>query len=158
MTDPGSYFLLVEDNEADIVLVQRAFKEEDFVPPVAVRDGQEAVDFLQGEGRFHAPPAQLPMAILLDLKMPGMSGLEFLEWLRLQSAIHLRCLPVIVLSTSGDHNDIRRADELGVESYMSKPTSWPKFKEQMKNVWTYWRERSPVSRACTEVPQLAQSL
>jgi CheY-like chemotaxis protein len=135
MISSDSCFLLVEDNPVDVKLVQMAFDQLGLNPVPVVHDGEEAIDYLLSLAARGASP---PHAILLDIKMPRMDGLQFLEWLRRRAPEHLGSIPVIVMSTSGDPADIRRADELGVDSYMVKPISWRQFQKQVEGMYEFW--------------------
>jgi len=110
--------LLVEDNEADILFFRRALsKVREGVPLEVVTNGVAAVQALSGEGAQH-PPA----LVLLDLKLPRMSGLEVLEWMRNQPP--LGAVRVVVLTSSSEESDIRRAHALGVSAYVVKPVDF----------------------------------
>lgn len=113
--------LLAEDDENDIFLLQRALSEAHVDNPLFVaRDGQEAIEYLSGAGKFanreHYP---VPCLFILDLKMPRKTGMEVLQWLRQQPA--LQALPVIILSSSAQRHDIDRAYELGANAFVVKP-------------------------------------
>jgi CheY-like chemotaxis protein len=113
--------LLVEDNEDDVFIFERAYKQTQLSHPVQiVRDGQEALDYLQGEGKF-ADRAKypLPFLVLLDLKLPLTPGLEVLQILRTQPA--LADLMVVVLTSSAETRDVLRAHELGAQAFLVKP-------------------------------------
>ena len=131
--------LLVEDNTADILLMQRAFRHEHFskVALQIVKDGDAAVAYLRGEDEYadreHYP---LPVLILLDLKLPRRSGHEILDWLRQQP--ELKRLPVVILTSSREAIDINQAYDSGVNSYLVKPTGLTALLEMMKSVNLYW--------------------
>jgi len=116
-----SRILVVEDDPNDALLLQRAFRKSgipgfDRVLP----DGQEAIDYLGGQGGYRDRKAfPLPSHLILDLKLPRVTGLELLGWIR-ESADHCR-LPVAILSSSGEASDQVRARELGVDGYFIKP-------------------------------------
>ncbi len=114
--------LQVEDEEADAILLQEVFKRVGIANPVqVVTDGQMAKDYLEGAGMFaNRKQYPLPCLILLDLKLPKVSGLEMLAWLRQQPV--LKKLPVVVFSSSRHPGDINRAYELGALSYVQKPS------------------------------------
>src|SRR5262245_58340134 len=101
--------LLVEDNPDHVVLIQRTLKKANLARPVVViGDGEGAVDYFMGRGPYrdrHLHP--LPALVLLDLKLPGMSGLDVLEWVHQQPG--LKRLPIVVLTTSRERSDIDRA-------------------------------------------------
>ncbi len=112
--------LVAEDDESDVFLLQRAFREAELNSTVHfVPDGQAAIDFLQEKrGTAHD---QLPALIILDLKMPRRTGLEVLQWLRQQPV--LQCLPAIVFSSSARREDVERAYTLGANGFIVKPPS-----------------------------------
>lgn len=99
--------------------------------------------YLEGKGEYaDRTKYPLPDVILLDLKMPRISGFEFLEWLRRKAPGELHLIPVVVLSSSDDPQDVKRAYELGVNSYMVKPIQWPEFKEKMRAISIYWSDHA----------------
>lgn len=112
--------LLVEDDETDVLLLQRAFKEVQLEHTVHVaHDGQAAIDFLS-ELRGAADD-RLPALVLLDLKLPRLTGLDVLQWIRNEAVI--RRLPVAVFSSSAHRADLERAYELGANAFIVKPPS-----------------------------------
>jgi len=130
--------LLVEDDSNDVILLRRAFRKANLCDPIcSVEDGEEAVGYLSGEGvyadRVRFP---LPALMLLDLKLPRMSGCEVLKWLRAQP--ELRRLPVIMLTSSCDHADVNEAYDLGANSYLVKPTEPQALAELVQTVHSYW--------------------
>lgn len=140
--------LLVEDEENDILFVQRAFKHAGILNPLEItRNGDEAVAYLQGVGKF-ADRTQfpLPVFVLLDLKMPRKSGLEVLAWAKEQTG--LKRIPIVVLTSSKNDADVNRAYELGANSYLVKPVSFEGLIELVKSLQLYWlvlNERPAVS-------------
>ncbi len=136
-------FLLVEDNPNDVFLVEREFKRAPHLRLVHVGDGRKAVRYLIGEGEYadrHKHP--LPDVILLDLKMPGFSGFDFLEWLHSESPGDERLIPVVVMSSSSLQQDVKRAYALGVNSYITKPVDWETFRERIKLLGIFWSEHA----------------
>ncbi len=134
--------LYVEDDDNDVFLLQHAFKEAGITNPVRVAcDGQEALDYLSGAGPF-ADRLQnpLPGLILLDIKMPHMSGLSFLEWLRQQP--ELRKIAVIMYTSSHNDADIERAYELGVSSFIVKPSHVRDIAEMARGFKVWWLDRN----------------
>lgn len=130
--------LLAEDNRSDILLAQRAFRQVD-VPYVlnVVKDGDATIDYLAGQGEYtDRDRYPLPALLLLDLKMPRRSGFEVMEWLQQQP--HLE-LPIVILTTSTDPNEQKRAYHLGAKSYFLKPLTFDtllkalKFIEKLEN-------------------------
>jgi CheY-like chemotaxis protein len=134
--------LLVEDREDDVLLIRRALAKAYLSNPLhVVRDGEEAVAYLSGEGRyFDRAEYPLPALILLDLKMPGMDGFEVLKWLRQQPGFGL--LRVIVLTSSDSIHDVTRAYQLGANSFMVKPMDFENVVEMTKFLSRYWLEMS----------------
>jgi CheY-like chemotaxis protein len=121
MNCPPPTLLLVEDNEDDVFIFQRAFKRAAITDAVQiVNDGQEAMNYLAGVGPFADRQRHpLPYLVMLDLKLPRRSGVEVLEWMHQQP--ELAGVPVIVLTSSAEHRDIQRTRELGALHYLVKP-------------------------------------
>jgi len=112
-------------------------------PLQIVRDGQEAIDYLSGAGKFaDRQKFPLPYLILLDLKMPRKTGIDVLEWLHEQP--ELRCLPVVVFSSSAHRKDIARAYELGANGFVVKPARMIKRAELAKAMGLFWLEFNEV--------------
>jgi len=130
--------LLVEDNAHDEELTVRALRKNKIVNEIhVVRDGPEALEFLFCEGRYAGrDPLEGPRLVLLDLKLPLISGLEVLE--RIKASPALRKLPVVVLSSSREEPDIQAAYALGVNSYIVKPVDFQQFAEAVQQVGLYW--------------------
>ena len=130
--------LLAEDDPNDVLLIQRAFQRTHLANPVqVVRDGEEALAYLSGQGAFADRELHpLPVLMLMDLKMPRKTGLEVLAWLRQQPG--LKRLPVIALTSSNQSPDINRAYELGANSYLVKPAGFDSLLELVKNLDMYW--------------------
>jgi CheY-like chemotaxis protein len=131
--------LLVEDNPVDILLMQRAFRNENFANTSLqiVRDGDAAVFYLNGDGEYSDRDRYpLPAIILLDLKLPRRSGHEVLIWLRQQP--ELKRLPVVMLTSSRQTPDVKRAYDLGVNSYLVKPVGFASLLEMMQSFNEYW--------------------
>ena len=132
--------LLVEDDLNDIVLTRRAFRKAELPEPIAiVEDGEQAVAYLGATGEFADRRAHpLPDLVLLDLKLPRMTGLEVLAWLRQQPS--LQRLPVVVLTSSREISDVNRAYELGANSYLSKPVTLDSLARIVSDLDRYWGE------------------
>src|SRR2546427_5150862 len=130
--------LLAEDDPNDVLLIQRAFQRTHVANPLqVVRDGEEALAYLSGQGPFSDRERHpLPVLMLMDLKMPRKSGLEVLEWVRQRPG--LKRLPIIVLTSSNQSPDINRAYEMGANSYLVKPAGFDKLLELVKNLDMYW--------------------
>jgi CheY-like chemotaxis protein len=119
----NSPILHAEDDENDAFLIQRAFKRAAILNPlVVVSDGKAAIDYLAGQGKYaERKDHPIPCLILLDLKMPGKSGLEVLEWIQNQSTFST--LPSLMLTSSNQEKDIRQAYLLGANGYLMKPNA-----------------------------------
>ena len=130
--------LIAEDNENDILMLQRAFRQASITAPIQyVSNGEQAIAYLKGEGRFsRRDEFPLPDLLLLDLKMPRKSGFDVLEWLRTQPSLsHLR---VVVLTTSEELRDVNRAYALGAASFLTKPVDFVEFKDTIQAMYNYW--------------------
>jgi CheY-like chemotaxis protein len=131
--------LLVEDDLNDIFLVKRAFKLARIQNPLqVVTDGLEAISYLRGEGKYQDRTAfPLPKLIVMDIKMPRKTGFEVLEWVKSSSRL-LRRIPVVIVSSSEDPNDINRAYELGANAYMIKPVDFRAVEHLFESITHYW--------------------
>lgn len=130
--------LLVEDNPDDEALTLRAFAKNKIRNPVVVaRDGVEAIEYLLGPGP-HAgrDKPEMPALVLLDLKLPRMDGLEVLR--RVRADEHTALLPVVVLTTSRETQDIQEAYRLGANSYIRKPVNFDAFIKTVEQIGAYW--------------------
>jgi CheY-like chemotaxis protein len=130
--------LLVEDNDYDAELTLRALKQNNSSNRIIrFSDGQEALDYLfQPEAINEAKMRAKPKLILLDLKLPGVSGLEVLQ--AVKSDPRTRLIPVVVLTSSTEEKDIINSYQLGGNSYISKPVEFDNFMETMKHLGLYW--------------------
>lgn len=130
--------LLAEDNEDHALLTRRAFKQAGLLNPLyVVQDGEEAIAYLKGEGKFsNRSEYPLPTLLLLDLKMPRKNGFEVLEWLRGQP--NLAPLRVVVLTTSDQIHDVNRAYQLGANSFLTKPVDFRDFVQLSSAIKGYW--------------------
>jgi CheY-like chemotaxis protein len=133
-----AFILLAEDNENDIVLIQESFKRGNLSNPLhVVRDGEEAIAYLMGEGKYsNRSEYPLPDLLLLDLKMPRMDGFEVLRWIRRQP--ELKALRVVVLTSSDHIRDMNQAYQLGANSFLVKPMDFDNFAETIKALKDYW--------------------
>lgn len=138
MTDATGTILLVEDDPNDVLLIRRALRRATIPNPIeVVSDGEAAVAYLAGRGTYADRTAHpLPALMLLDLKLPRRSGFEVLEWLRQQPG--LRRLRVVVFTSSGLAADIRRAYELGANSYLVKPLEFDALQDMLQALGAYW--------------------
>jgi len=130
--------LLVEDDSNDVLLIQRAFRKASLSNPLQiVEDGEAAILYLKGEESFaDRDRYPLPRLILLDLKLPRKSGFEVLVWLRQQPKFY--GLPVVVLTSSKEKNDIQQAYLLGANSYLVKPVGFDSLLDMIKTLNLYW--------------------
>ncbi len=145
MDEPSS-ILLAEDDDNDVLLLRRAFKEADMQHPLhVVSDGQEAVEFLSRNRT--TPDDRLPALVILDLKMPRRDGLDVLKWMREQPA--LCCLPVILFSSSANRGDIEHAYFLGANGFVVKPPSLAERTDFARFIKQWLRFNQPPL-ACTE--------
>lgn len=125
--------LLVEDNPVDVDLTLRAFKSRKLINHILVaRDGTEAIDFIK---KWEAGEP-VPVVILLDLKLPKIDGLEVLKTFKSHEKYAL--IPIVVLTSSSDDNDIKTAYTLGANSYIVKPVNFDKFLEVATQIELYW--------------------
>jgi two-component system response regulator len=130
--------LLVEDNPDDEALTKRALKQNQILNQMIVaRDGAEALDWLFGAGRHAGRDLSvMPTVILLDLKLPKIDGLEVLQ--RIRSDPRTKLLPVVVLTSSKEEQDLAQSYSLGANSYMRKPVDFAQFAESIKHLGLYW--------------------
>jgi two-component system response regulator len=138
MTGDVPSILLVEDNDDDAMLTVLAFRHAHVSNPlVRAKDGVEALDYVFGRGA-HADRgfAELPAVILLDLKLPRVSGLEVLEAIRADE--RTRHLPVVILTSSDEDRDRLAAYELHANSFVRKPVDYEKFVEAARQLGLYW--------------------
>jgi CheY-like chemotaxis protein len=130
--------LLAEDDENDVLLMQRAFqrsRKQDHLQ--VVRDGQEVIDYLAGRNQFsNRATHPLPNLVILDLKMPRKTGFEVLEWLKTQPT--LKRIPAVVLTSSNQPKDITRAYDLHANSYLVKPNAFEDLVKLTENAQAYW--------------------
>ena len=130
--------LLVEDNPEDVRLTKRALKRNNITNELVVlTDGVEALEYLiKADGGSAGAAGDLPAVILLDLKLPRMDGLELLKEIRAHE--RLKRLPVVVLTSSKEQQDILNSYDLGANSYIRKPVDFNQFAETIKQLGLYW--------------------
>lgn len=130
--------LLVEDNPDDEALTRRALKKNQILNEVVVaRDGAEALEWLFGTGRYAGRDRSvMPTVILLDLKLPKVDGLEVLQRIRADASTKL--LPVVILTSSKEEQDLAQSYTLGANSYMRKPVDFAQFSEAIRHLGLYW--------------------
>ncbi len=134
----GKFILLVEDNPDDVELTLRALRRNKVENGVeVVRDGAEALDFLFGTGAYeNRDTSVMPVVILLDLKLPKIDGLEVLQ--RLRNDERTKFIPVVILTSSDEEEDITQGYNLGANSYVRKPVDFDKFCEAVRQLKLYW--------------------
>ena len=142
-------FLLVEDNEDHALLFKRALAKSKIVNPLQiVPNGAEAINYLQGAGRYrNRAEFPLPALVLLDLKMPGVDGFEVLSWIRQQPT--LSSLRVVVLTSSDEMRDVNRAYQLGANSFLVKPSDLEdlaRLTQAISGYWVWTDKQPEVSR------------
>ena len=139
-----SPILLIEDNPDDEALTRRAFDRSGIANDLTVvRDGQEALDYLFGNG---SPPV-IPALILLDLKLPKVDGLEVLKQIRAHD--HTKLIPVVILTSSREETDLVAGYGSGANSYVRKPVDFKDFAESVRQLGLYWlvvNEAPPIPR------------
>jgi two-component system response regulator len=139
--------LLVEDNPKDVLLTERAFQQSRIANELHVaHDGAEALEYLHGS-TSGTPANPAPSLVLLDLKLPKVDGLEVLR--RIRQDERTRLLPVVILTSSIEEQDVVRGYGLGANSYIRKPVDFVQFAEVVKNLGLYWlmlNELPPPSR------------
>jgi CheY-like chemotaxis protein len=131
--------LLAEDEDTDAILMLRAFRNARIGNQLLrVRDGDEVLDYLMGNGVYaNRNEFPIPCLLLLDLKMPRRNGFEVLSWIRSQPG--LKRLLITVLTSSDEKADIKRAYDLGANSYLRKPADFRELIEMIKSLQTYWK-------------------
>jgi CheY-like chemotaxis protein len=136
--EPLRTILLVEDEPTDATLFLRAFKKSGVLNPILhLRDGDSALHYLAGRGEYSdRDKYPLPALILLDLKLPGMSGIQLLQWMHIQGEI--RRIPVVVLTGDTDQKTINAAYDLGANSYLVKPGTGDDVARMVKAIQNYW--------------------
>jgi CheY-like chemotaxis protein len=143
--------LLVEDNPHDAEMTMRALKKSNFVTKLVwVKDGVEALEFIQCTGAYAGRTQQAPLKlILLDLKMPRLGGFEVLR--ALKSDKRTASLPVVVMTSSNQDRDVAESYDLGVNGYVTKPVQFAAFMEQVAQIGMYWLM---VNQAPSATPQI----
>lgn len=129
--------LLAEDSPADAEMTIDALREANLANPIVhVEDGVEVLEYLYRKGRFADRPDEVPVVLLLDIKMPRMDGLEVLQ--RIRADEKLRRMPVVILSSSREERDLARSWDLGVNAYVVKPVDIQQFFEAVKTLGQFW--------------------
>jgi two-component system, response regulator len=141
--------LLIEDNSSDVDLTRRALEKGHIANRLVVaKDGKEALDYLWGEGAWAGRDvSDLPAVTLLDLKLPKLPGLEVLR--RVRADARTRRLPVVILTSSKEEQDLTAGYDLGANSYIRKPVDFEQFTQaigQLGLYWLVWNERPPKAK------------
>lgn len=137
MTDKIVEILLIEDNARDEELTIRALRKQNITNEIHVaRDGAQAIDYIFGGGKPSMSTDGVPKLILLDLKLPKVSGLEILK--RLKSDPKTKVIPVVVLTSSREESDLIESYKLGVNGYVVKPVDFAQFSEAVRQLGLYW--------------------
>jgi CheY-like chemotaxis protein len=137
MTAKVKRILLVEDSEHDIELTLAALEAHNVANEVdTARDGAEALDYLYRRGAFANRAKELPVVVLLDLKMPRVDGLEVLR--QIKADPELKRIPVVMLTSSREEQDLVRSYELGVNAYVVKPVNFAQFMDSVKQLGCFW--------------------
>jgi CheY-like chemotaxis protein len=152
--------LLAEDDEDHVILIKHAFFEADLRNPLyVVWNGEEAIDYLRGAGKYaNRDEYPLPDLLLLDLKMPRVDGFQVLAWLREQP--ELKALRTLVLTSSDDLRDVNRAYQLGANSFLVKPIDFQNVVELSRIIQKYWlkESRTPEISRPPAAPRVARKL
>jgi CheY-like chemotaxis protein len=150
--------LAAEDEESDRFILQRAFERSGLNHPlILVRDGREALDYLSGDGAFADRALHpLPRLVILDLKMPRLSGFDVLAWLVARP--DFKDLPAVVLSSSSDDADIQKARQLGARDYFVKPHSLDELVTIIRGLHDRWLSVTGNFNSSTGVTQPAVRL
>jgi DNA-binding response OmpR family regulator len=148
-TQKQKIILLIEDNPDDEELTLRAFRKNNILNEVIVaRDGQQALDYFFGADASENP---VPAVVLLDLKLPKIDGLEVLR--RIRANDQMRLLPIVILTSSKEEQDIVSGYRLGANSYIRKPVDFSQFMDAIRQLGLYWlvlNEPAPVQREQTK--------
>ena len=153
----SAVILLAEDDDNHVVLLRHAFKEANFLNPLhVVRDGEETIAYLKGEGQYaNRAEYPLPALLLLDLKMPRKNGFEVLKWIRQEPG--LRALRVIVLTSSDGLQDVNLAYRLGANSFLVKPVDFEHFVAVVHALQGYWLWMSQAPETFRPPPKSRQN-
>lgn len=146
---PAGLILVVDDNPNDVVMTVAALRKQNLPHLIeVVNDGAEALDYLYRRGDFVNRDGGHPQAVLLDLKMPRVDGLEVLRQIKADAA--LKMIPVIMLTSSRETSDVLKCYQLGVNAYVVKPVNYQEFIETLRGLGSFWslvNEPPPQSAA-----------
>ena len=148
MMDAMPRILLVEDSGDDVELITSALGPYQLTDRIdVVHDGAAALEYLECRGKYAARSTGAPAFVLLDLKLPKISGLEVLQ--RVRASPSLRCIPVVVLTSSREEADLVKAYDLGTNAYVVKPVRFDAFTNAVKEIGVFWAvlNTTPTSRS-----------
>jgi two-component system response regulator len=156
MSEHSRAILLVEDNPDDEELTRLAFERNNITNPLVVaHDGVEALDYIFGTGQYQGRNISAhPPVIILDLKLPKLNGLQVLE--RIRANEQTSCIPVVILTSSKEEEDMICAYRLGTNAYVRKPVDFIQFTEAVKQLGLFWlllNESPACCRHCSESPR-----
>jgi CheY-like chemotaxis protein len=135
---PFKRLLLAEDSADDIELILGALPDGIGARVDVVRDGAEALEYLRCEGRFRSRDSSAPAAVILDLKLPKISGLQVLQEMR--ASLHFAHIPVVVLTSSREQRDVVDSYKLGANAYVVKPLKYAEFTDAVQRLGVFWAE------------------
>lgn len=149
--------LLAEDDENDVLFMRHAMAKASLTHPLhVVADGQEAIEYLAGEGKYADRGIfPLPRLIILDLKMPRKTGMDVLRWLQ-QNPV-LECLPKVVLSSSANRRDVERGYRLGANAFLVKPSTVEERSELVKLIHHFWLRLNQPPMVLTDGPEAVRA-
>jgi CheY-like chemotaxis protein len=137
MTTPIKRILLVEDSPLDAELTLDALETHHLANEVVhVRDGEEALDYLFRRNSFASRPDDLPAVVMLDLKMPKVDGMEVLQ--QMKSDPRMKVIPVVIMTSSREEQDLHKSYQLGVNAYVVKPVNFHEFVDAVKQLGVFW--------------------
>jgi len=141
--------LIVEDDPNDVELTLTALTDYNLANEVVItRDGQQALDYLYCRGEFSTRSTGNPAVMLLDLKLPKIGGLEVLQ--QIKSDVHLKMIPVAVLTSSNEEKDMMRSYSLGVNAYVVKPVDFHEFVNAVKELGVFWAVINEPPPGCVQ--------
>lgn len=150
---PAYRIVLAEDGPHDAELTLNALRTGNFIDEVLhVRDGAETLDYLHRRGRYAAHAPGHPSLVLLDLKLPKIDGMEVLD--RIKRDANLSAIPVVILTSSREHRDVRAAYRLGANAYVVKPMKLREFGDAIRQIAIFWTMiNEPTPDSATRAPR-----
>jgi CheY-like chemotaxis protein len=149
--------LQVEDDPNDVFFLQHAMKKARVANPIQVAtDGQQAIDYLKGAGKYaDRDQFPLPCLVLLDLKLPYVMGLDVLKWIRQQPGT---ALAVVMLTASGEDADIAAAYRLGANAFLTKPSQANKLEDMVKAIKDFWLTHNTLPQEASREPPMEEAV